>query len=231
MMAKGSSKGSSKGWLVVGLGLCLLGCGGLFGVEDLPPPEVSSAPAEEPEPTDEKVGKRPIRTVRADVHEADAPWQTDEEPQGCCGRPLQGLSASSTLAPQGSATYGVDHLGDDDLGTAWVEGDEGDGAGAVLRFTWGGDPPGPACDQLIVYNGYTKSEAAWKANGRVKQLAVRVDGERRFRIALADSWHEQTAELPGIEVGQQVELEILAVYPGAEHEDTALSELFQLCAM
>lgn len=141
-------------------------------------------------------------------------------------------AASSHLAPQGAHAYDAERLYDGSARTAWVEGAEGDGVGERLTFTIlpEGDADGRPVPLwgLDLVNGYAKSEPTWAANGRLRELAMAINGEPVRVIRLQDSAEIQTVDLgEGLLVGpgDVIELEIRAVYPGARYRDTALSEL------
>ena len=82
---------------------------------------------------------------------------------------------------------------------------------------------------VIVVNGYAKSPASWKANSRVKRLALEVDGKPWAEIHLQDTDRIQTASFPVVMFppGKDTVLRfrILEVTRGEKHRDTALSEL------
>lgn len=204
----------------------ILACGGL--APEIPEPDRALREAAE---TQAKVDEPPPsgpRTFEVETYPTpDLPWET-ETIWGCCGVPLQELTASSTLQAQGKNTYGVENLHDDDPRTAWVEGVEGHGEGERLSFVWyqEGDMD---CRALQIRNGYQKSKALFQANGRVEELLVRIEGELVGKATLADSYDDQIFR-PGAQPGQRVELEIASVYPGSKHQDTALSQLVQICA-
>ncbi|TVQ94264.1 MAG: hypothetical protein EA397_02375 [Deltaproteobacteria bacterium] len=205
----------------------LLACGGL--TPEIPEPDRALREAEEARIQEqEQVAPSGPITFELEAYPApELPWEA-ETIWGCCGVPLQALTASSTLPPQGRNAYGVEHLGDDDPKTAWVEGAEGHGEGERLAFEWyqEGDMD---CGVLQIRNGYQKSKKLFQANGRVKELKVHLDGELVGTVTLKDSYHDQLFR-PGAKPGQRVELEIASVYPGAKHQDTALSQLVQICA-
>lgn len=179
------------------------------------PPAEAVAPASEPKVYEVSILPGP-----------DLPWESGPM-WGPSGLHPKNLSASSTLAPQGKNTYGVDHLSDDDPLTAWVEGAEGNGEGERLSFVWVNDPA-MVCTSLMIRNGYQKSAKLFRANGRVKDLKISIDGRVAGTATLADSWEPQALYLEA-EDGQRIELEIMSVYPGDSQQDTALSELVQLC--
>lgn len=119
------------------------------------------------------------------------PWTW---PDWDCGGPEEdGLRASSTLPPQGKASYGAAHICDDDPTTAWVEGRPDDGIGEYIEINdWIlGD------GTINILNGYQASRSSWENNGRVKRMQVSHDGKPVCVVELADVMGVQTFQLPG----------------------------------
>ncbi len=157
----------------------------------------------------------------------------DIEGEGCswyCAGGPRAVRASSELPPQGQHTYRAQNAHDLSLRSAWVEGVDGQGTGEYLEYVF--EPESPRITHIKVFNGYVKSENAWKANSRVKRLDVYVNGAPFARLHLQDTRAEQTFALPAPlgrrADGQELRLrfEIAAVYPGDRYEDTALTEIF-----
>lgn len=114
---------------------------------------------------------------------------------------------------------------DYNLNTAWVEGVEGYGKGETISYT-----VNPSEESLLetvdIINGYTKTEALWHKNSRVKTLEMRVEGES-YLLHLEDSMDVQRFKLPDIEMGSETlfQFTIKEVYEGDVYEDTAISEI------
>ncbi|MEM1116476.1 MAG: hypothetical protein AAF845_13720 [Bacteroidota bacterium] len=162
-------------------------------------------------------------------------YENDELFLGCslaCGIAWT-LSTSSALAPLGRNRYGAAQAEDNSARTAWVEGAAGDGVGERLTFQLEGSPEA-APDYVIDFhsidlvNGYAKSEALWRANGRVREALVRVNGTPVARAVLADTMLPQSVRFPeavGVRLGDVISFEIASVYPGSRYADTAISEI------
>ncbi|MDD2805588.1 MAG: hypothetical protein PHV33_08540 [Elusimicrobiales bacterium] len=153
--------------------------------------------------------------------------------QGCswyCGGGPRKVSASSALAAAGDSDYKADNAHDNSFKTAWVEGVPGYGDGQYLEYFF--ENKSPRLTNVLVYNGYVKSEKSWKENSRVKQLLLSVNGVPYARLHLADTRALQNFSLPGPlgrrADGKDLELrfEIAEVYKGLVHDDTALTELY-----
>lgn len=158
------------------------------------------------------------------------PYSTAEF--GCswyCATEPKGFSSTSQLDPSGVATYGPSNIHDFDLRTAWVEGKSGFGISESVSIEF------LLTKQLFVthieiYNGYCKSESAWKDNSRVKTLALMINGSHIANLHLSDTYKKQRFSIGTIggevETGELVfTFKILDVYPGYKYEDTAISEI------
>lgn len=122
--------------------------------------------------------------------------------------------------------YHPNYVGDDDPKTGWVEGVEGSGAGQWLRIAV--TPLEQTSKvRLRIRNGYQKSGALFKANARVKELAVRLSpGGKEQKVTLADKqgWQEVVIEqAPGLL--RELELRVGSVYEGSKYEDLVISDV------
>ncbi len=152
---------------------------------------------------------------------------------GCswyCGEGPYKVSASSGLATNGSITYTAENAHDFSFKNAWVEGVAGPGQGEYLEYRFRNGSP--RITKIKIYNGYVKTEQAWKNNGRVKKLKVYENNVPFAILELKDTPALQTFALSQ-PMGRRkdgkdmiLRFEILETYPGAKFEDTALTELF-----
>jgi hypothetical protein len=141
------------------------------------------------------------------------------------------VRSSSRLAEKGR-TYPADQAHDWDLDTAWVEGKPGYGVGEYLEYVYDLKEvkmPSLTVHTVHVFNGYRKSPDLWRANGRVKRFRLKVNGAPRAYFDLKDSRSMQTLSFRPIPLppGEKTALrfEIVSVYPGARHQDTAVTDL------
>lgn len=95
------------------------------------------------------------------------------------------------------AKYPAHNMADGLLATAWVA--PGDGVGATIEFYF--HEPSRVSD-IVLYNGYNKTDALWKANSRIKRMRVdvlRADGfVDSFETNLTDEkdwWQEHSYAL------------------------------------
>lgn len=138
--------------------------------------------------------------------------------------------ASSTLPGRDAKHYAAENLGDASLATAWVEGVAGYGEGERITITFAPIPEhsdGISFRGIELVNGYAKSEAIWRANSRVKRLAVSLAGKTLFELALEDTMSPQAFNFRDVFIhpGDRLELTILEVVRGDKYADTALSEI------
>ncbi len=153
---------------------------------------------------------------------------------GCswyCGGSVAKIKSSSHLPDYRDITYSPANAHDFDLATAWVEGQEDEGVGAYLEYTFAfeGDHR-LGITHLLIANGYRKSEKLWAANGRVKTLAITVNGAPYGEAQLLDSPEFQSVPIgkilfPQNGVPTTIRFTITAVYPGTKYTDTAITEL------
>lgn len=133
------------------------------------------------------------------------------------------IAASSTLPTDGTYSYAVTQMGDDNPQTAWVEGADGDGVGESLTFIFSGHPEAG----LSIYNGLQSNDALFKANGRVEAFEMWVEGRHVANLMLNDSPGLQVIDMTGlVENGQEVRLVISKVYSGSKYSDTCISEMW-----
>lgn len=165
--------------------------------------------------------------------------------------PVQYLkySASSVLKTDAinKYNYNPETLFDNDLSTAWVEGVPGNGEGEWVEIEFMENVE--SVEGIGIINGYTKREAIYNANSRIKKIQLEVyRGERSmqpYKRTIIELKQKQFNELnknveaPFISwladhVGSEpygiskIRLTILEVIPGTKYEDTCISELYLL---
>lgn len=127
---------------------------------------------------------------------------------------------TSVLAPQGKNTYGPNALAGSD-GSAWCEGVAGPGIGQAITLH---QEPDSVVGSLSFGNGYARTPALYRANGRVKRAEIQTSGGYRKVIALKDTRDIQSIALSPSRVAW-VRLTILEVYPGTRGTDTCITTL------
>lgn len=157
---------------------------------------------------------------------------------GCsfyCACDIGKQKASSTLPAQGKYNYKASNAHDLNYETAWVEGAKDYGIGEWIEYTFPGN--NPPLEEIIIANGYIRTEKTWKENSRVKTLAVEVNGKPFATLHLKDVYAEQTFDMkklgsikstnPKKESAMfKVKFIIKDVYPGTKYKDTAISEIY-----
>ena len=112
----------------------------------------------------------------------------------------QKVVVSSTL-PHKNDIYTRENLTDNDPGTAWVEGREGDGKGDQIVFFFSGHTPP---DVIVITPGYYKDDATWYKNNRVSKITIRMyqseegaDGDGLLDVIEVDLATEDGKITPG----------------------------------
>ena len=147
---------------------------------------------------------------------------------GCswyCGGGNYKIKASSSL----NDSYKAEFANDLSYKTAWVEGKKDEGIGEYLEYYFKNDSP--RITEIIISNGYMKSEETWKNNNRVKKLKLYVNGVPFGILNLKDSRTDQYFSVGTIGHNKNgtdliLKFEILEVYKGSKYNDTAITEIY-----
>ena len=147
---------------------------------------------------------------------------------GCswyCGGGNYKIKASSSLGD----SYKAEFANDLSYKTAWVEGKKDEGIGEYLEYYFKNDSP--RITEIIISNGYMKSEETWKNNNRVKKLKLYVNGIPFGILNLKDSRTDQYFSVGTLEHNKNgtdliLKFEILEVYKGSKYNDTAITEIY-----
>lgn len=159
---------------------------------------------------------------------------------GCswyCAVDSLGNTATSALKPQKGISYNAENIHDLNYKTAWVEGVPGYGIGEKVSYHF--PPQTPRITDIIIINGYVKSEKAWKENSRVKTLKMYLNEQQYALLHLEDSRNEQHFSVEPIGNANREDweklsalpwwsltFEIMDVYPGEKYDDTAITEIY-----
>ena len=147
---------------------------------------------------------------------------------GCswyCGGGNYKIKASSSLGD----SYKAEFANDLSYKTAWVEGKKDEGIGEYLEYYFKNDSP--RITEIIISNGYMKSEETWKNNNRVKKLKLYVNAVPFGVLNLKDSRTDQYFEVGTLGHNKNgtdliLKFEILEVYKGNKYNDTAITEIY-----
>jgi len=157
------------------------------------------------------------------------------------------LIKSLTTTSQLEGNYKSANMLDSDFGTAWVEGESGDGLGEKIEIVLDNYP----LAAIVFINGYTKSVGTYKTNNRVKK--IRMDREvvdyrdetktsiKTVEISLEDLPYQEVSSEnlaammsvlgdygDGYQKVRKITLTILEVYKGSKYNDTCISEVLLL---
>lgn len=161
-----------------------------------------------------------------------------------CGGEVLRVTASSHLKSQGRFNYLPRNAHDFNHRSVWAEGVPGQGIGQWLDYEFAGGCP--RITHVVVVSGHVKTQAAWEANSRPKQLKVYYMGKPYAILDLEDVRGGQVFDLttprkPANEddydfnplgyhdcnkPNWHLRFEILDVYPGTKYEDCVISELY-----
>ena len=152
--------------------------------------------------------------------------------EGCswyCGGGNDSVYASSSLDSIKGKSYSALEANDLQYNTAWVEGAKGNGVGEYLEYFFANKSA--RITEIIIANGYLKSEKAWNENNRVKKLKLSVNGRAYGMLNLQDARTSQTFKI-GL-LGHNMDgtklvlkFEIMEVYSGTKYDDTAITEIY-----
>lgn len=151
---------------------------------------------------------------------------------------IQKTESSGHLASR-RYDYSPKSAHDNDLSTAWVEGERDDGIGEWLTFSIspgvaGGKLPGGfKVSKIGIINGCAKDDAIFAMNNRVKKFTLRYiwfdtdvarEGTARS-YTLRDTRNLQFITFPQPVYMSEVTFQILDVYRGTKYRDTCISEV------
>lgn len=130
------------------------------------------------------------------------------------------ICPSSVLPPQGSRSYGPDHLIAGEEG-AWCEGVSGPGLGESVTIHMN---PRPRFRTIAIINGYARTADTFRRNGRVKRARIETEEGHKTTITLRDSREPQRFRIPESRA-LWVKFTIAEVYPGTSGTDTCITWL------
>ena len=163
-----------------------------------------------------------------------------------------GISATSELK-EGKVLYSASNLMDNDCRTAWVEAKPDFGKNEKIKIECNG-----LITQVLVVNGFRKSEKTYYENNRIKKIALYVDGTRLGEMTFPDRPYHQVDMSNILDEGEllnlnpdffsknnskvmsnsgafwpeeNIEIEILEVYPGTKYNDTCISDIYLIKAV
>jgi len=142
--------------------------------------------------------------------------------ESCARSGFETYCASSVLKPQFGISYGVSNLFDDTTGTAWVEGQQGNGVGEWITVEF---ETLRRVRSFVVQNGYQKSNDIFQKNNRVRQLRVMFSQGETQTFSLPDRLGSEQISLPKPVKAYWMKFIIDDVWAGNRYTDTAITKL------
>ena len=165
--------------------------------------------------------------------------------------PLYAVIKASSELTEGRTVYVPSNMNDRNCDTAWVEGKSDFGKGERITINTGRK----WITQILLVNGFRKSEKTFYENNRIKRIALYVDdaklGEMEFpdrkycRVDMTNILDEgellnlgdffsgdysKTMQGRGFRPDSKIEIEILDVYRGTKYNDTCVSDIYMIAA-
>ena len=164
-----------------------------------------------------------------DIFDAGCSWY--------CGGGPDSIAATSTLKNSKTTNYAAKNIHDLSYKTAWVEGVPGYGIGESVTYHFA--PQTPRITEIIIVNGYVKSQQLWQENSRVKKLKMYIDNKPFAVLNLVDTRQEQHFKFEPLGYADRdnyellkkkprwtIRFEIVEVYKGNKFDDTAITEIY-----
>jgi Caspase domain len=165
----------------------------------------------------------PTPTIPPVAERAAVRPQRPSAPGESCARSgFETYCVSSVLKPQFGISYGVSNLFDDTTGTAWVEGQQGNGVGEWITVEF---ETLRRVRSFVVQNGYQKSSDIFQKNNRVRQLRVLFSGGETETFVLEDKISSQFLSLRRPIQAYWLKFVIDDVWAGNKYTDTAITKL------
>lgn len=141
-----------------------------------------------------------------------------------CKKSILSVEATSTLAPQGDKTYGVENLLDIDLSTVWSEGVDGSGIGEKITVKI--DPAISTCAYHLSA-GHQGSQELHEKNNVVKKFRVTDSTGADNVVEVYNPSELRSGQTFGVSEGAEwFTIEILEVEKGSEYDDTCISGIW-----
>lgn len=161
---------------------------------------------------------RPPETQRTVLR----PQRPSAAGESCARNGFETYCASSVLRPQFGNSYGVANLFDASTGTAWVEGQAGNGVGEWITVEF---DTLRSVKSFTFQNGYQKNNDIFHKNNRVRQLRVVFSGGETHSFTLEDRITVQSLTLAKPVQSYWVKFVIEEVWAGNKYKDTAVTKL------
>lgn len=136
---------------------------------------------------------------------------------------IKNVNASSFLIKKNlpKFSYHPINIFDENLNTAWFEGDTVEGINQYIEFNFF-IPIN--IESISIRNGYSKSEKLFNANNRVKTFDILLNNTFKSTIDLKDTMEVQKFEIKSNNV-KSIRFVIRDIYKGSKYNDTGISEV------
>ncbi|BBF45214.1 hypothetical protein lbkm_3976 [Lachnospiraceae bacterium KM106-2] len=142
---------------------------------------------------------------------------------------IKNIKASSQLKSNGSISYGVNNLLDNDKNSAWVEGSNGDGTGESLTISLSEEEE---IRGIAIANGYQKSEELYGKNNSLASIEIEFSNGEKNEYSLGEDSYQgdETSCYDIIYFDKSVKtkditLKIQSVIKGSLFNDACISEI------
>ena len=127
---------------------------------------------------------------------------------------------ASSAKLEDSRLYSVKNLIDGDPATTWVPAGKNSQIGEWVEFSF--DDP-MQVNNLVLTNGYAKSDASFSGNNRIKTAVLQFDDGKSSKVTLKDTPKPQI--IPVRKKTRTIRITISEVYKGTKYDDTCLSNV------
>lgn len=155
-------------------------------------------------------------------------WYEEGDGLSNCILPI--VSATSSLKPNKDISYFPENANEGSFHNAWIEGKSDYGIGESIEFTYLNtkyENQSFTINEVVILNGYYKSEKLWKTNSRVKQFVLYYNNEETAILELLDIRNPQRFKIPNISIEYnkttKIRFKILEVYKGSKYKDSAIT--------
>ena len=159
---------------------------------------------------------------------------------------------ADTELTEGKTLYAASNMSDYNCDTAWVEGKSDFGKGQRIKISVKG-----WITQVLLVNGFRKTEKTFYENNRIKRIALYVDGKKLGEMEFPDRKYCRVDMTNILDEGEllnlgnfftdenlgktlqsgrtfapesDIEIEILDVYRGTKYNDTCVSDIYVIKA-
>lgn len=150
------------------------------------------------------------------------PQRPSASGESCARNGYETYCVSSVLKSQFGNSYGAVNLFDSSTGTAWVEGQQGNGVGEWITIEF---ETMRRVKSFTVQNGYQKNNDIFQKNNRVRQLRVLFSGGETRTFILEDKISAQYLSLSSPVQAYWMKFIIDDVWHGNKYMDTAITKL------